>query len=255
MRAYVAAVLGRVSRVIALCETVRDELAPLVPIERVIVVPNGINAPPRSFGRQPGREGAPFRVLSLGSLCAAKGTFVVLDAARILRHRGANVQVVLAGPWASAEDHARAERVIHNESLAGLVTMTGPVSGERKWALFGGADVFVFAGIQQEGQPLVVLEAMAAGLPVLYTNRGCLRSTVQDGRNGFEIPVGDPAALAERILWLMTHTKECRRLSEASRLRYEENFTMAGHVHAMSEVLVSVTQSGPRSRAQHKAND
>ena len=85
-----------------------------------------------------------------------------------------------------------AESFIACHGLSGHVVFTGPVSTfEHKRSIYSSADLFVFPGLQQEGQPLVVLEAMASGLPVLFTNRGCLRDTVIEGECGIEVRCND----------------------------------------------------------------
>ena len=114
------------------------------------------------------------------------------------------------------------------------------MSGERKTALLHEADLFVFPGIQQEGQPLVVLEAMAAGLPIVFTNRGCLSETLRDGHDGIEVPVGDAGVLAERIQWLLDRPDEMKRLGANARLRFEHEYTSQRHEARMSALLSAV---------------
>jgi glycosyltransferase involved in cell wall biosynthesis len=103
--------------------------------------------------------------------------------------------------------------------------------------LFDSSDLFVFPGVQQEGQPLVVIEAMAAGMPVIFTNRGCLRDTVVDGITGFEVPIGDAHQLAERILWCLGHPEQMKSMGTRSRKRYDTLYTKEQHIRRMIDVL------------------
>jgi glycosyltransferase involved in cell wall biosynthesis len=102
--------------------------------------------------------------------------------------------------------------------------------------------VFVFAGVQQEGQPLVVLEAMAAGLPIVFTDRGCLRETVVNGVTGCEVRVNDPNDLSRTLLWLFDHPEERQRMGQAARRRYETLYTLDRHVKRMTDVFARTLQ-------------
>jgi glycosyltransferase involved in cell wall biosynthesis len=111
------------------------------------------------------------------------------------------------------------------------------VNGAGKFELLRSCNLFVFPGIQQEGQPLVVLEAMAAGLPVLFTNRGCLRETVFEGETGFEIAAGDSEDLANKILLMLDCPERMKKIGAAGRKRFEITYTVGTHVKRLKEAL------------------
>jgi glycosyltransferase EpsD len=78
----------------------------------------------------------------------------------------------------------------------------------------------------QEGLPVNVMEAMAAGLPVVaYDIRGC-KDLVADGETGFLVPFGDVHGLAERVAWMAQHPEERHRMGEAGGKRIEEGFSL-----------------------------
>jgi glycosyltransferase involved in cell wall biosynthesis len=105
------------------------------------------------------------------------------------------------------------------------VEFPGRVDGEAKAALWRGTDIFVFPGIQPEGLPLVILEAMAAGVPVVATDTGAVRDAVEDGEGGLVVPMGDVAALAGAIRRLAEDGGERARLGAGGRRRYLERYT------------------------------
>src|SRR5207302_6843198 len=78
-----------------------------------------------------------------------------------------------------------------------------------------------------EGLPNVVLEASAAGVPVVATAVGGTPEVIEDGVSGHLVPAGDPAALARRILDCIADEKERRRMGQLGRQRIEEHFTFA----------------------------
>jgi glycosyltransferase involved in cell wall biosynthesis len=86
------------------------------------------------------------------------------------------------------------------------------------------SDVFVLASLW-EGFPRSILEAMRAGLPVVVSDVGGVRESVEDGITGFVIPVRDPQALAVRLAELLADGALRRRLGSAGRARYEREFT------------------------------
>jgi glycosyltransferase involved in cell wall biosynthesis len=118
-----------------------------------------------------------FRLGLLANLTVAKGLDLVLDTFHALRERGCNVRLTLAGPCGTVE----AERLIraalqqHPDCLEHI----GPVYGEHKEQFFHSIDCFLFPS-QTESWGIVLNEALAAGVPVIATNRGCIRTLVGD---------------------------------------------------------------------------
>ncbi len=237
-RLFVRFVIRRADRVIVLGDSLRPLFTGLLPAERLAVVPNGIPWGTRSAPHVSPDAHRRFRVLYFGTLSRSKGVFILVEAIPSVLQVKKDAEFVFAGPWFRPEEQAQALGFVHRYSLDAHVTFTGAVTtAEEKQRIYESADLFVFPGVQQEGQPLVVLEAMAAGLPVIFTNRGCLRETVIQGHNGWEVPLSDPLAVAGRILWFMTHAEERDRMARESRQRYEQRYTREHFVSNLSAVL------------------
>jgi glycosyltransferase involved in cell wall biosynthesis len=204
MRWAIRKVMAKVSRVIVLGETFRSLFSGLVAPVRIVVVPNGIEYPSAVPSVEPGRER--FRIVYLGTLTSLKGLFVLMNAIPLVREKHPDVEFVFAGPWFDVHDRQAAEAFIEAHQLREHVIFSGPVTtAEQKHAILGSAHLFVFPGVQQEGQPLTVLEAMSEGLPVIVTDRGCLRETVLEGETGYLIPPGSCQAIADCIVRLIEH--------------------------------------------------
>jgi glycosyltransferase involved in cell wall biosynthesis len=238
MQAYVRGTMRRVSRGIVLSESLRVQFDGLLPADRIIVVPNGVpwERSSTDCGRTWPKRGS-CRVLYLGTLNRSKGTLVLLTAIATAARVRPDVEFVLAGPWSHAEDEQEAASFVAAEGLAATVLFPGPVEEPEKHTLFESADLFVFPSIQQEGQPLVVLEAMAAGLPVLYTDRGCLRDTVPDGECGLVVRPGDPEDLAHKLLRLLDDPALLKRLGMKSRERYRALYSAERFLTAVQTVF------------------
>jgi glycosyltransferase involved in cell wall biosynthesis len=249
MRAYVRMVLGTVSKMIVLGESLRAIVSGLLPDDRITVVPNGVELCSDEAEREPPNGTRPWRILHLNTLNRMKGTLVLLAAIpTVLRHR-CDVAFIFAGSWSHALHQQIAEWYIAQHRLEPYVTFVGEVTGLEKEALLRSADLFVFPGIQQEGQPMVVLEAMAAGLPIVYTNQGCLRETIVDGESGVEAYTNDPYDLAERICWLLDHPDDQRQFGRNARRRCQLFYDKDRHLERMIRTFREVAaEASPTHR-------
>lgn len=120
------------------------------------------------------------RIGHLSNLCADKGFFVVADTFDALCASGRDVELVLAGPMleAGVEDRLASLKAAYGNR----VTYLGPLAGEAKRDFYRGLDLFLFPSrFRQEAAPLVVYEAMSAGVPVLATDRGVIAETIPKG--------------------------------------------------------------------------
>jgi glycosyltransferase involved in cell wall biosynthesis len=240
VRAYVRLVLGTVSKMIVLGESLRGIFSGLLPDDRVAVIPNGVDVLCDVLSREPQNGSRPWGILHLNTLNRMKGTLVLLAAIpTVLRHRR-DVAFVFAGSWSHALHEGIAKWYIAQHRLEPYVTFTGEVTGLKKQELLRSADVFVFPGLQQEGQPLVVLEAMAAGLPIVFTNQGCLRETVINGECGIETYTEDPYDLAQRLCCLLDHPDDQVRFGQNARRRCELFYTKERHIDRMIQTFHEV---------------
>lgn len=245
MRAYVQALLNRVTRMIVLGDSLKSQFDGLIGLRRIAVVPNGIEWKGTGTPAKSPTSTPRYRILHLSTLSHLKGALVLIEAIPlVVRHRQ-DVEFVLAGPWSHAVDEQWADQFIAEHKIAQYVRFTGQVDGEDKAALFESADIFAFPGVQQEGQPLVVIEAMAAALPVIFTDRGCIRDTVIDGETGIEVPINDSSQLALHILHLLEHPDDMKMMGRLARQRYEALYTKERHIENMIEALTSSCASQP----------
>jgi glycosyltransferase involved in cell wall biosynthesis len=128
--------------------------------------------------------------------------------------------LVLAGAPPSAEDWAYAERL----GIRGRIQMLSGVSDEELRALYQRASLFVLSS-DQEGFGLVLVEAMACGIPVVSTRCGGAEMAVRDGETGVLTPVGDPHALALAVRDLLLNRDRRAAMREAGRRHAEQRFS------------------------------
>jgi glycosyltransferase involved in cell wall biosynthesis len=173
---------------------------------------------------------------TVGRLYVEKGHSYFLDAAKVLAqdHEDAHFLIVGDGPLreplqAQAKDLAIADRVIftgYYDDLPGALRAM---------------DLFVLPSILDEGFPTCLLEAQAAGLPVIATNRGGTGETMQESVTGVLVPPKNSAALAKAMADLVLHPERRRAMAQEAAAWIRSEFTLdtmvAGVTNAYDEAL------------------
>ncbi len=157
-------------------------------------------------------------LLAVGGLSARKGVGHLLDAMHALRGLPWTLFVCGDGPDRDALE-ARARAL----GLGDRVRFEGAVPRARIGGYFAAADLFVHAAVI-EAAGNVVLEALAAGCPVVAADGGGPREYIADGRTGYVVPPGDPEAMADRIAALLTNAALRCRMSRAARAEAEREY-------------------------------
>lgn len=154
--------------------------------DKFVVVANWINSSEYQKKGELENNKKEIIYLFLGWTIREKGLFDIIEAVKILMHKGLIFKVVIAG---DGVDKAEAETLINDLNLDKYINLLGWVQGERKRELLKEADVFILPSYF-EGFPNSVLEAMASGLPVITTDVGAVRELV-DESTGIIVPIGD----------------------------------------------------------------
>jgi glycosyltransferase involved in cell wall biosynthesis len=221
--------------VIHLGERLVADIEGLVPRDRVKVVPNGI-VDRKAPVREP-RSGCP-RLLFLSNMIESKGPLVLLEALGQLRAHGVEFEATFAGATVGEELLDRFTATMRRLDLERRVRYIGPVYDEQKYVLYDEHDVFVFP-TSNDAFPLVALEAMQAGMPVITTDEGALAEIVEDGATGLLVPPRDPSALADRIAALLADAGTQREMGARARTRQEERFTLAVFEQNLAAALLA----------------
>lgn len=209
--------------------------------KRSIVVPNGIPDMRGSVVEGTAAEGGPLTILFTGVLIPSKGVRVLLEAFRQVVAQGADVRLELMGRWGDPAFQGECEGFLRNHGLAGRVTFLGVMHDREKLEHFAGCDIFCFPShFEAESFGLVLVEAMQFAKPVVSTHWRGIPSVVQDGVNGFLVPVEDPAAVADRLLRLVRDKELRLRMGMEGRRIFTEQFTLEGFRRNMEEALSGI---------------
>lgn len=191
-----------------------------IPRERTITIFNWLDPTPfQDMGPRP--AGRPPRILFVGWLEEKKGVFELVEA--VSGHPDLQeVQVDLLG-----HGHAREklETAIREAGIEDRFLLHGWKDGDEKLAFFRDADLLVLP-TYAEGFPNVVLEAMAAGLPVVVSRVGAVPDVVQDGETGFLIEPKDVEGLGNALAKLVTDPERRRAMGVANQERCHREFTL-----------------------------
>jgi glycosyltransferase involved in cell wall biosynthesis len=239
VRAIVRASLKGAAAAIVLGESSRGIFEGLVPPERVHVLPNGIPAPPRFLPSVNPTDR--FDVLYMSNFFPGKGHRDLVEAIPAVAAVYPSLQVKLAGEWVSDEEREEVLAEIARRGLDERVRFLSSVTGLRKAELFRGARIFVFPPTGVEGQPVVILEAMSYGLPVITTPLGGIRDTVVENETALYVPPGRPAALSAAILRLLEDEPLRARLGEAGKRRYHRHHRFVGFQRGLKTTLEGAT--------------
>lgn len=178
-----------------------------------VVIPNGTVLPPRA-AEPSGRNG----IVSVTRLRPPKDTLTLVAAVAHAGDRLPPVTIVGDGPDRSAVEHA-----LRRAGLEGRVRLVGDVDDPASY--LERASIFVLS-TRSEGMPMAVLEAMAAGLPVVASAVGGIPELVRDGHNGELVPPGDAEALGSALARLSADPALAARLGDAGRHDVETTYSV-----------------------------
>lgn len=196
---YFRWVLPWTDAVVCVCDHTRRQLAEpaALPADKTSVIINGINLTPyRDLAARPGSFWPRVRFGTVGRLVPAKAHSILLDAFAAVRAQLPQAELHLAG-YGELEAPLReqAARLGFGESVFTLRR----VSAAEAPAFYASLDVFVLSSVN-EGLPLVILEAMAAGLPIVSTRVGGVPEVAVEGENAWLCQAGSAEALAATML-------------------------------------------------------
>jgi glycosyltransferase involved in cell wall biosynthesis len=200
---------------------------------RTVVIPNAVDVAGAPRSRIAGRE-RPL-IVSVGRLKAPKDFCTLVRALGKLPPDSFDALIVGEGP-----ERGRVQKQIRQLGISDSVHLTGERLDVPE--LLAASDVFVLSS-RSEGMPVSVLEAMAAGLPIVASRVGGVPEQIADGESGLLVEPGDPDELAAALARL-THDADLRhRLGAAARARAEQAFDLEpfrrAHVELYSRELAS----------------
>jgi len=208
-----------------------------LPPDRIVVKPNF--TPDRGVERSEGDY-----ALFVGRLSPEKGVRPLLDAWKRLGDR-IRLRIMGDGP----ESPAVTEAV----RAGAAIDYLGRQSPEAVSAAMAGAKFLVFPSIWYETFGLTIIEAYAAGLPVLASDLGAMADLVKEGVTGLRFRPGDAEHLAQQVTWALAHPEALRAMGRNARREYETYYTPERNLAMLLEVYEAALRrrAEPRGRRTH----
>ncbi|MDY7101015.1 MAG: glycosyltransferase family 4 protein [Actinomycetota bacterium] len=171
------------------------------------------------------RTGPGDGIVYVGRLAREKGVDVLIDA--VARLEGVHLTIAGSGPERDALV-TRAE-----QAAPGRVRFAGHLDKADVVALVRSSRVAALAARWHENMPMSIVETMAAGVPMVVTDLGGLPDLVDDGRDGFVVPAGDPDALARALGALTGDEARAETMGAAARAKAAEVWSAPAHLEAV----------------------
>ena len=193
--------------------------------DKIVLIHSGIETgffEPTDSDRTRGR----FNVLCVGTLHEVKGQAYLIDACRVLAESGVDFACQFVG---DGKDRPALERRIAAAGLEGRVQLLGQRTRAEVLELLRTADVLVAPSVptkqgKREGIPIVLMEALATGVPVVASDISGIPELVEDDGTGLLVPPRDSEAIARALLRLHDDEDLGRRLGSAGREKVEREF-------------------------------
>lgn len=210
-------VLNNANAIVALTGHMKQELQKLCK-KNIIILPNGID-----FGKFQGFSKQAIRdrlnissqekiIVFIGGLRPVKGVIYLIEAFKIISQKVSEAKLFLVGNGAERKN---LEEAVAKNGLSGCVRFIGEIPHEKIPEYLAMADMFVLPSLS-EGFPLVILEAMASGLPIVASNVRGLPEIVKEGESGFLAEPKNSHQIAEKILLLLENDALRQKISDAN---------------------------------------
>lgn len=224
------------SSVIILSKYLYDDVKTFVSMEQLYICPNGVEDTMKKNEAKIEKKTGPIKILFLSNLIIQKGVFVLIEACEILRNKGYTFSCDFVGGEGDVSVK-QFRNEVEKRGLSETVKYLGKKYGKDKNTVYKSADVFVLP-TSNDCFPLVLLEAMQYGLPVISTIEGGIPDIVDNNITGFMVEQDNPNDLADKLEILINNYALRKQMGNAGRKKYEKEFTL----QAFEEKLLGILQ-------------
>jgi colanic acid/amylovoran biosynthesis glycosyltransferase len=173
------------------------------------------------------------RLLYIGRLSAAKGVPILLQAVAAVALQHPNLQLTIVG---DGPDRQSLELQASQLGISDHLNFVGYQSQEAVCQYLQNCDIFMLPSFA-EGLPVVLMEAMATGIPVIATAIAAISELVEDGINGYLVPPGAVEPLAQRLDQLISDSQLRQTLGQAGRTKVEQAFNLHCEVNSLQQIM------------------
>jgi len=230
--------LKRANAVIALTQNMKEKIYEICNRD-AFVIPNGIDL--RRFESLSHQDthtlavNGEIAILFVGRLHPIKGVAYLIEAMPVIIRKHPKVKLFLVG---DGEERQRLESLVAKLDLDKHTTFIGQIPNEKVSQYMAASDVFVLPSLS-EGLPVVTLEAIACGLPIVVTDIAGISEIIKDGENGFLVEPENSVEIAEKVLMLLGNGELRKQISQ-NNLEKSKNYSWEAVVDKLEDVYQGV---------------
>jgi len=207
---FLRGTFDKTNRVLAPSRFLREKFIEYgIPGNRIVHLDYGIDHKPfANFSKEPSNK---FRIGFVSGVLEHKGIRVLIKAFNKIKRD--NVSLFIFGPY----DQSYLNKLIRELKADSRITFYGAFNNKKISSVFSKIDVLVYPSIWYENQPIAILEALLAKIPIITSNLGGMAELIQDRVTGLLFEAGDPEDLYQKMMSVIDNPELLRRLSETPR--------------------------------------
>jgi len=236
-------IVFRNEKVILLASELYQDISKYVDVRDVIIVPNGIDCADERIERHVGFDGI-VKFCFLSNLVKGKGILDFLEAFYELYRVGKNVKAVVIGGYREDGTELLVDEFLYSKGVefSTCVKFKGPMYGVEKISTLSSSDVFVFP-TYIDTFPLVLIEAMANGLPCIAYDEGATSSMIGEMGAGYIVEKGRCDLLSQAMQKFVDSPQLISEMSVNARTRYESEYTQSQFEKRIAAAILLVLNS------------
>ncbi len=214
--------------------------------EKIVKIHNGINPEKLGFLPEQGAKAFLFNKIpqhkiqntkyiigTVANFYKTKGISYLIEAMRLLeaKYKPLDVKCIVIG---DGKQRPELEKLIEKYNLKNKVFLTGRITDAYQY--LKAFDVFILPSLK-EGFPWIMLEAMAAEIPIIATNVGALPEIIENGKQGILVKPKNSQILAEKIFWLLNNEQKARNMGSQARQKVKREFYLEKMIRKTKELL------------------
>lgn len=178
-------------------------------------------------------------ILFFSNKFPSKGVFILLDVLAKIKKEGLDFKLIFIGGSAGQDVDDDIKAKIINENLDSNINLLGGIYTDEKYAYFENADIFIHPTLN-DALPLVLLDAMQFGLPIISSKIGAIPEIIEDEKNGFLTEPGDIDKITSDLIKLLTDDGMRKEMGIHSRKRFLENYTIGCFEKELKSVFTKI---------------
>ena len=222
--------LRKMNEIRVLGESVKKKLEP-IKICKLTVLDNGIYVPSTILISRE-HSAKPLKLLFVGALNYSKGVKNLIETMKLLKEENLDISLNLVGEWSDKKQKEEILKYINSHELSHLINFHGILKGKDKWTIYENSSLLVHPTFW-DGQPLVILEAMGCGLPIISTKIGAIPDTMTNNVNGILLEENTTVELSIAIKVFYDNSPLINQISINNLKTYTERFTVESYVERM----------------------